>query len=227
MPPWIWYTILDSIKSQSWTFKVHFKTFNLMIIHVWDNLTRSVASRFGSFITWLIWALKRVKSANQFRKQTDCYWLYTVFVKLKTRLFLYTEISSPLESKNIQMQFFLHRLLCQKWWTIVLSKSSKSSFVRTIQFCSNFPSMRSKYLSNDVWDTLDFQCQHQQWWHKIIWKSILAVNLLLNPIPTVDYADIRGLKSIHTFLSKMFVPHASEMWTKLFGPNYTKVWTVW
>ena len=25
----------------------------------------------------------------------------------------------------------------------------------------------------------------------------------------------------------MFVPYASEIWTKLYGPNYTKFWDFW
>ena len=25
----------------------------------------------------------------------------------------------------------------------------------------------------------------------------------------------------------MFVPHASEIWTKSYGPNYTKFWGFW
>ena len=25
----------------------------------------------------------------------------------------------------------------------------------------------------------------------------------------------------------MFVPHASEIWTKSYGPNYTKFWAFW
>ena len=25
----------------------------------------------------------------------------------------------------------------------------------------------------------------------------------------------------------MFVPHASEIWTKSYGPNYTKFWACW
>ena len=25
----------------------------------------------------------------------------------------------------------------------------------------------------------------------------------------------------------MFVPHASEIWTKSYDPNYTKIWAFW
>ena len=31
--------------------------------------------------------------------------------------------------------------------------------------------------------------------------------------------------SIHSL--KMFVPYASEIWTKSYGPNYTKFWAFW
>ena len=41
---------------------------------------------------------------------------------------------------------------------------------------------------------------------------------------TAANADIGSLKSLDTFLKKMFVPCASEIWTKSYGPNYTKFW---
>ena len=44
---------------------------------------------------------------------------------------------------------------------------------------------------------------------------------------TVANADIESLKSLHTFLKKMFVLRASEIWTKSYGPNYTKFWAFW
>ena len=95
-----------------------------------------------------------------------------------------------------------------------LSKSTKFCMVQTIRFCSNFTSMWSKYLSNNVWSNGNIKCP--------IGKSILAVNLPLELFrATVANADIRSLKSFHTFLNKMFVLYASEIWTKLYGPNYT------
>ena len=44
---------------------------------------------------------------------------------------------------------------------------------------------------------------------------------------TVANPDIGSLKSLHTFLKKMFVPYASEVRTKSYGPNYTEVWAFW
>ena len=53
-------------------------------------------------------------------------------------------------------------------------------------------------------ETLDFQCQHQQWYIKwSIRKSIFAVNLPLKRFPaTVANADIESLTSLHTILTK-------------------------
>ena len=91
-----------------------------------------------------------------------------------------------------------------------LSKSTNFFMVLTIRFCSNFTSMWSKYVSNNVWRdfTLDFQCQH---WVSIsngnikcpIGKSIFAVNLPLKLFrATVANADIKSLMSLHAFLQK-------------------------
>ena len=65
--------------------------------------------------------------------------------------------------------------------------------------------MWSKYLSNNMYgEALDFQCQHQQWYHEIPNRKInFAVNLRLKLFPAaVANADIGGLKSLHTFLQK-------------------------
>ena len=59
-------------------------------------------------------------------------------------------------------------------------------------------------------DTLDFQCQYQQWYYIIkypIETSIFGVNLPLKVFPaTVANADIRSLKSLHKFLGECFYP---------------------
>ena len=56
-------------------------------------------------------------------------------------------------------------------------------------------------------------------------KIIFAVNLPLKRFrATVTNTDLGSLKSLHTFVKKMFVPYASEIWTKSYGPNYTKFW---
>ena len=64
-------------------------------------------------------------------------------------------------------------------------------------------------------ETLDFQCQHPKYSSNIkypIGKSIFAANLPLKLFhSTVANADIGSLKSLHIFLTKMFVPHASEI----------------
>ena len=53
---------------------------------------------------------------------------------------------------------------------------------------------------------------------------MFAVNMPLKLFrATIDNADIGSLKSLH----KMFVPHASEIWTKSYGQNYTKFWAFW
>ena len=43
---------------------------------------------------------------------------------------------------------------------------------------------------------------------------------------TIADTDIGSLKSLHTLFDtyldhSVFGPHAGEMWTKLYGPNYT------
>ena len=44
----------------------------------------------------------------------------------------------------------------------------------------------------------------------------------------MDYnADIRSLKSLHTFPGNLFVPYASENWTKSYGLNCMKFWGFW
>ena len=49
--------------------------------------------------------------------------------------------------------------------------------------------------------------------------------MLLKLFPaTVANTDIGSLKSLPL---KMIVLHASEIWTKLYGPNYTKFWAFW
>ena len=56
-------------------------------------------------------------------------------------------------------------------------------------------------------------------------NKFFAVNLSLKLFPiTVADADIGSPKSLHTFLKKMFVPQASDIWTKSYGQNYTKFW---
>ena len=55
-------------------------------------------------------------------------------------------------------------------------------------------------------ETLDFQCQHQQWNIKYpIGKSIFTVNLPLKLFPaTVVNADIGSLKSLHTLFTSIW-----------------------
>ena len=101
--------------------------------------------------------------------------------------------------------------------------------VWTIRFCSNLPACGSNTYQIIYGETLDLQFQHQQWCDiKIkcpIGKSNFAVNLPINLFhATVANADIGSLKSLHTFLTQVFVPYASEIWTKSYGPNYTKFW---
>ena len=81
-------------------------------------------------------------------------------------------------------------------------KSSKFDIV-TIQFCSNFTSMWSKYLSN-VWRVQTSKVNMSNGNIKCpIVKSIFAVNLPLKLFrATVAPADIGSLKSLHTFLLK-------------------------
>ena len=52
--------------------------------------------------------------------------------------------------------------LCQKWLTIFCQKAEilYSLESRTIRFCSNFTSMWSKYLSNNVWRDFRLNFQH-------------------------------------------------------------------
>ena len=37
-------------------------------------------------------------------------------------------------------------------------------------------------------------------------------------------ANIKSIKSPHTFLKNIFVPHTGKIWTKLNEPNYTNFW---
>ena len=73
-------------------------------------------------------------------------------------------------------------------------------------------------------ETSDFQYQHSNSNIKYpIGKSNFEVNLLLKLFPAAAAnAGIGSLKSLHTFLIKMFVPHASVIWSKLYRPNYMK-----
>ena len=107
---------------------------------------------------------------------------------------------------------------------IFLSKNSKFCIVRTMRFPSNFTSMWSKYFSSNVWEILDFQCQHQQWLYKIPDRKInFCSNLLLKLFPaTVANADIGSLKSLHTFL-KMLYHILMKFEPNCNIPNYTKV----
>ena len=107
--------------------------------------------------------------------------------------------------------------LSQKWLPF-LPKSSKCCMFCTIQFCSNFTSMWSKYLPNNVWR--DFRLpmsnvsvsNHGNGSIKYpIRKSIFEVNLLWKLSRTkVANADTRSLKSLHTFWY-VYGPHAGKI----------------
>ena len=77
----------------------------------------------------------------------------------------------------------------------ILSKSSKFCIIQTIRFCSNFTSMWSKYLSNNVWR--DF-ISNGDIKYPIGESSIFAVNLLKLCITTVANVSI-GSICIHSF----------------------------
>ena len=60
---------------------------------------------------------------------------------------------------------------------------------------------------------------------KIYFCSKFAVKTLR---ATVANADIGSLyKSLSKHPLKMFVPHASEIWSKSYGPIYTELWAFW
>ena len=62
----------------------------------------------------------------------------------------------------------------------------------------------------------------------LIGKSLFAINLPLQFFhATVANDDIESFKSFNTFLKKLFVPYASEIWTKSYGPTYSKFWALW
>ena len=84
--------------------------------------------------------------------------------------------------------------------------ASKFCMVQTIRFCSNFTSMWSKYLWNNVWRDLDFSVSISNGNMKCpIRKSIFTVNLPSKLFcATVANADIERVKSLHTFLKKCF-----------------------
>ena len=58
---------------------------------------------------------------------------------------------------------------------------------------------------------------------KINFCSKFAVKLFP---ATVANADIVSLKSLHTLFDK-YLDHMLWIWTKLYGPNYTKYWAFW
>ena len=94
--------------------------------------------------------------------------------------------------------------LCIKWLNIFLPKSSIFCTVRTIQFCSNYTSMWSKYLSNNVWR--DFRLPMSAsamvtWITRSENRFLQYLPLKLFPA-TVANADIESLKSLHTLFSK-------------------------
>ena len=99
-----------------------------------------------------------------------------------------------------------------------MSKSSTFWIVRIIQFCSNFTSMWSKCLSNNVWR--DFRLPMS--------AIATAVGKSFNGKFTskIDFFD-RVFYVTIAKVSPMLVPLASEIWTKLYGPNYTKFWAFW
>ena len=83
-----------------------------------------------------------------------------------------------------------------------LSKRSKFYIVRTIQFCSNFTNMWSKYLSNNVWR--DFRLSMSV--SAMVTYNTRSENQFLRKFAvfpaTISNADIRSLKSLHTFLKE-------------------------
>ena len=96
-----------------------------------------------------------------------------------------------------------------------LSISSIFCIVRTIRFCSNFTSMWFKYLSNNVWSDFRLSMSASAMVLHIeysIGKPIFGENLPLKLFrATVANADLKSLKSLHTFLKKMFVLLAIEI----------------
>ena len=95
--------------------------------------------------------------------------------------------------------------LCQKWLTIFCQKdqnfikSGPYDFVQISHACD--PNTYQIMYG----ETLDFQCQYQQWYikHPIGKSIIFGVNLPFKLFPaTVANADIRSLKSLHTFHRK-------------------------
>ena len=88
-------------------------------------------------------------------------------------------------------------------------KNSKFCTFWTIRFSSNFVTMWSKYVSNNVWKTSDLRCQHLQKWYEKIQILILFSNLMekswfSNRIfyVIITNADIESLKSLHTLFDK-------------------------
>ena len=112
------------------------------------------------------------------------------------------------------------------WW-----KSSKFCVVPTIRFCSNFTSMWSKCLSNNVWR--DFRLPmsasaiivpYKIPDRKINFNSKFTVKTL--PYCRCWCWHWKSRVSPYNS-SNLFVPYTSEIWTKSYGPNYTKFWAFW
>ena len=106
-------------------------------------------------------------------------------------------------------------------------KSSKFCIVRTIRLCSNYTSMWSKYLSNNVWR--DFRFSNVKISNgnikypieKSIFCSIFAVkNSTLLSLLMLSW-EVLSLY-IH-YLINIWTT-CWEIWTKLYGPKYTNFW---
>ena len=118
---------------------------------------------------------------------------------------------------------------CQKWLTIFCQKAQNYVLFAQYDFAQISTACGLKHLAIMYWETFDTDVSISSYNIKYpIGKSIFAVNLPSELFRvTVANADIGSIKSLHTLIWKLFVPHANKIWTKSYGPNYTKFWAFW
>ena len=113
-----------------------------------------------------------------------------------------------------------------------LPKSWKFCLVRTTQLLKFHQHVVQMLIKYDVWRDCRLPTCQMSALPMVTWnadrKIIFTVNLPFKLFrATVANAGTASLKTLHTFLKKIFLPHASEIWTNSYGPNYTKFWAFW
>ena len=159
-----------------------------------------------------------------------CYtcWTTVIFKTLKDGCL---EINSLALNSCFGYRNVMSSTLCQKWFKkngFFFTKKLKIRVVWTKQFCSNFTSMWSKYLSNNVWRDLRLPMSAlaiagESLNTKFAAKIDFPIGHFMLPLPMLTLEV--WSPSIHYLVSIW-----STYWwnlNKSYGPNYTKFWAFW